>query len=417
MKQGYGKETWRPVQEYVEHLLEESLFPPEGPLIFPWENTGPGYCYGPAFGHWDSIHIALDLASLGWGKKKLEWARVQAKNQIKNLLYVQQENGMFPSMVWMKKDAPGDWAPDQTHPPVWVMAADLIYRKEKEAGPEEGQEENRRFLAACEKALRRQIGWFETARSAADGGFYYTDIKNHLWESGVDEGVRFYQVPEGEKSCVDATAHMYLLYDCLAAWQKELYGSSDPEMEKKRDALGVYIRDALYDKETGFFYDSWSVKNQDYRHLCFEGFWPVIVGAASGEQAERVIREHLMNNEEFFTSHPMATVAVKEPLFEKRMWRGPAWNSMTMWAVLGCLRYGKNMEAARILEACLDRTAAVYKETGCIWEFYDSLGERPETVQRKPHTEFNVPCRDYLGHNPLHFMGSLWDRWGDGPEA
>ena len=39
-----------------------------------------------------------------------------------------------------------------------------------------------------------------------------------------DEGIRFMQVPEGEKSCVDACSHVYLMYDRLLAWQQELYG-------------------------------------------------------------------------------------------------------------------------------------------------------------------------------------------------
>lgn len=135
----------------------------------------------------------------------------------------------------------------------------------------------------------------------------------------------------------------------------------------------------------------------------------MIVGAADPEQAGSVIERHMMDEQEFLSRHPMPTVSLTDPLYEKRMWRGPAWNSMTMWAAMGCMRYGKYEEAGRLLEAALDGTYRIYSQTGCIWEFYDSLGGRPEQVQRKPQTGFNMPCRDYLGHNPLHYMARLWE--------
>ena len=386
----YGKSEWRPLLDYVEMLHGKSQFMPRGVLPYPWEDIGPGYCYGPAFGHWDAVHIALDL---------LEDNPDQARHQVDNLISLQQEDGMIPSIIWMRRDAPADWAPGQTHPPVWVSAADMIYQISR----------NQAWLKTCADALKRQVSWFEHSRSTADGGFYYTDIKNHLWETGVDEGIRFMQVPEGEKSCVDACSHVYLMYDRLLAWQRELYGIRDRTLEEKRDYLGQYIRNVLYDRETGFFYDSWSVDCPEYRHLCFEGFWPVIVGAADSEQAGSVIERHMMDEQEFLSRHPMPTVALTDPLYEKRMWRGPAWNSMTMWAAMGCMRYGKYEEAGRLLEAALDGTSRIYSQTGCIWEFYDSLGGRPEQVQRKPQTGFNMPCRDYLGHNPLHYMARLWE--------
>ena len=382
------KKEWKNVLDYVEKLELESKFPPKEPLQFPWMDTGPGYCYGPAFGHWDSVHIALDL---------LERDPEQAKNQISNLISVQWDNGMFPSMVWMKKETPVDWGKEQTHPPVWVIAAQQVYEKY----PDE------KWLRQCENALSRQIEWFEKNRKAGEG-FFYTDIKNHLWESGVDEGIRFYDVPQGEKACIDATAHLFLLYKYLEKWRRQLHIAVGDVTEKK-EKIQQYICSMLYQPERKFFYDSWAMENSSFCHLTFEGFWPIIVGAATECQAEQTITYHLMNEKEFFTVHPVPTVAISDRMYEKRMWRGPAWNSMTMWIAFGCMQYGKYKEAGKILERAMDATAKVYKETGKIWEFYDSLGGSPKQVQRKPQTEFNTPCYDYLGHSPLHYMEYLWE--------
>jgi putative isomerase len=137
--------------------------------------------------------------------------------------------------------------------------------------------------------------------------------------------------------------------------------------------------------------------------------WPFVVGAATAEQARRVIDENLLNPRRFFSTHPVSTVGVEDPLFELRMWRGPTWNSMTYWAARGCIHYGR-MDAARLLvEKALDASAAQFARTGTVWEFYHPLCGNPETMQRKPQTPFNAPCRDYLGHNPLIAMARLWD--------
>jgi glycogen debranching enzyme len=157
------------------------------------------------------------------------------------------------------------------------------------------------------------------------------------------------------------------------------------------------------------FYDIWAVKDPSLRHLALESMWPLVTGAASKEQADKYINRYLLDSTAFFTTHPMATVGRKDPKFEMRMWRGPAWNSMTYWAARACLNYGRKDAAKLILEKALDATARQFSRTGTIWEFYHSLGGNPEDVKRKPHTKFNTPSKDYLGHNPLIAMALMYD--------
>ncbi|HWA86366.1 MAG TPA: hypothetical protein VG710_09105, partial [Opitutus sp.] len=134
------------------------------------------------------------------------------------------------------------------------------------------------------------------------------------------------------------------------------------------------------------------------------------VGAASQAEANRVIDEWLLNPKRLFSRHPIATVGVSDPKFELRLWRGPAWNSMTYWAARACVRYGRPEAARRLLEAALDDSAAQFARTGTIWEFYHPMGGHPEDLERKPASkaEHNPPCHDYLGHNPLLAMARMW---------
>ncbi len=82
---------------------------------------------------------------------------------------------------------------------------------------------------------------------------------------------------------------------------------------------------------------------------------------------------------------------------------------MTYWAARGCLRYGRADAAQALLERALDASAAQFARTGTVWEFYHPQGGDPESLQRKPHTAYNRPWRDYLGHNPLIAMAGLYD--------
>ena len=422
-----GKPGWSSMLRYVADLHAQSIRPAIPPFPHAWEDIGPGYCYGPAFGHWDIVHAILDV---------LPFDPAHARRQIENNLAGQQEDGLLPGAIYIREGKavlqtefdPADAGPrtennlageqedgllpgaicmregkadldtEVGHPPVWPFAVQDYVDIH---GPD--------ILPTAYAALVRQIRWFEQKRKAQGQGFFYTDILNHKWESGVDEGIRFLEAQTGPFACVDATSHVFALYTYAQRWAQAL-GEDSSDYEGAADTLKAFIQDDLFVEETGYFHDIWAVQDPALRCFAFEGMWPMVVGAATPEQARRVIEENLLNPKRFYTEHPLATVSVDDPRFELRMWRGPAWNSMTYWAARGCMNYGEFASAAALLERALDDSAVQFERTGTIWEFYHPHGGRPEDVQRKPATEFNTPCRDYLGHNPLLAMALLYDQ-------
>jgi len=393
-----GKEQWRPMLRYVAELHIRSTHPALAPFAFPWEEIGPGYT--PAFGHWDLVHEVLDT---------LPFAPQHAHQQLLNDVRLQLADGFLPGSVWMPGsyhakrhgNQPSFNTSTQSHPPVWVVAAEDYMTQTGD------RSELREFF---ERATR-QIGWFEKNRAADGGGFYYTDISLRLWESGIDEGVRFDAPPRAKLACVDATSHVFQLCDLAARWAERLGENAQPWRDRAA-RLRRLIRTRMWAEDDGFFYDVWAHDDPTLRTEAFEGIWPVVVGAADQAEANRVIDEWILDPKRLFSKHPIATVGVSDPKFERRLWRGPAWNSMTYWAARGCLRYGRPDAAQRLLEAALDDSAAQFSRTGTIWEFYDPEGGHPEDLERKPASkaEHNPPCHDYLGHNPLLAMAQLWQQ-------
>src|SRR5439155_17665535 len=102
------------------------------------------------------------------------------------------------------------------------------------------------FLRECLDALRRQIAWFEAKRAASGGGFYYLDVVQKTWESGMDEGIRYDNCPAQPSAAVDASAHVYLMYDHAARWSRIL-GQPSAVWDDKAKALQEFIRKELWD--------------------------------------------------------------------------------------------------------------------------------------------------------------------------
>lgn len=389
-----GKMEWQPMLKYVMDLHKKCTHPPKFPFDREWEEIGTGYHYGPAFGHWDIVHQIFDA---------LEYDTDHAINQLYNDIKNQEPHGMIPGSIWfpgkVKKRTKVHWSKhDEGHPPVWVVAVDEYVTKTG----------NKKVLPDFFAALVRQITWFENARKADGEGYFYNDIIKRRWESGVDEGVRFDEVNLGKFACVDATSHVYQLYHYASKWA-DMTGVNSDYYVKRKKTLKDFINNSLYNKELDMYFDIWSVNDSTKQHFVFENFWPMIVGAVSKERAYKLIDKYLINPKHFLAEHPVTTVSMSDPKFENRMWRGPAWNSMTFWAVKGCMRYKRYDAAKLILEKALDSSAKQFRKTGTVWEFYHpNVGEQT-SVERKRGTIRNIPCEDYLGHNPLIAMAKMYD--------
>jgi glycogen debranching enzyme len=395
--QRVSKPKWHSMLNYQVELHKRSTHKAEYPFKYEWEEIGPGYHYGPAFGHWDIVHQVIDVMD-----GNPEHALKQLLNNIENQL----SSGMLPGSIWMKGERFGKVRKKTTwnthsegHPPLWIFAVNDYINQTGE----------KNVVKQFYPALVRQISWFENQRKSDvdDDGFFYNDILLRRWESGVDEGIRFYDGPPKRKyACIDATSHVYKLYETAWKWSEQL-GLDANYFKKRADDLKIFVQTKLYNKEKDFFFDSWSVDSVKYQHFTFESLFPLLSGIATEEQANKIIDKYIKNENYFNTVHPIATVAKCDPLTEYRMWRGPAWNSMTYWISRACVNYGRKDVAKILLEKALDQTAKQFKRTGVIWEFYHQDGGNPEDVRRKP--KGSTPCKDYLGHNPIIAMAKMYD--------
>ena len=97
------------------------------------------------------------------------------------------------------------------------------------------------------------------------------------------------------------------------------------------------------------------------------------IGAAPADRAERLIKEHLLNEEEFWLKYPVATWSKSEPDYyqERRggecTWRGATWIPTNYMVFRGLIRYGYT-EVARQLA---DKTFELVVSEPDLREFYN----------------------------------------------
>jgi hypothetical protein len=198
-----GKPEWTDVLAYVADLHRRSIRQATGPLPYDYEEIGPGYCYGPAFGHFDIVHQILDTV--------VEDPE-HAKRQILNDLAVQRPDGSIPAPIWLEHNPARNWVvpptpgPSTTHPPLWPVAVEAYLRISR----------SEELLVRAYASLCRLLAWFDAERQLADGGYFYDDVRRPNWESGMDYSVRFKDRPPQPAVCVDATTNAWTTYDLIA---------------------------------------------------------------------------------------------------------------------------------------------------------------------------------------------------------
>src|SRR5208337_3004256 len=94
----------------------------------------------------------------------------------------------------------------------------------------------------------------------------------------------------------------------------------------------------------------WNEKDGIYQNRFWDGhfsprlsttnFYPLFAGIATPEQAERMIKEHLLNPKEFWGKYVAPTIARNDPAFPDQFyWRGDIWGPTNYMLYEGIDRY------------------------------------------------------------------------------
>lgn len=170
---------------------------------------------------------------------------------------------------------------------------------------------------------------------------------------------------------VDVTAKQAIEAECLAASGDAL---GNPEFAEAYRAewrnLCAQINQFCWDDTLGFYGDL-DDDGKLFPEKTIAGFWPLIAGAATPEQARR-LAALLADGASFWRVHAVPSLPADHPRYADRgaLWRGSVWPLENYAIVQGLERSGYYDLAARLADNHITTLSHVYKETESHWDNY-----------------------------------------------
>jgi len=186
------------------------------------------------------------------------------------------------------------------------------------------------------------------------------------------------------------------------------YAEDKKAFEEQVDRLISLINSNLWDKDTGFYYDRDEKTGLQIQVKAVSGFTPLWVGIASPEQARRLVYEHLLNPDEFWTDYPVATYARTEPDYYQGNkdvnWRGSNWIPTTYMVFHGLMKYGYYDIAGYLAYKTFEMVLQKDKNTR---EFYNAVtgeGYGMDPFYGWSTLAYYMPLEFELSYNPTNLL-------------
>ena len=328
------------------------------------------------FFYWDTYFTNLGL--LRNGKEE------QAKNNIRNILWLIREQGYMPNFVGIHNRSQS--------PYLHLMIRDYF---------DKVGNENDDFFRECADGVRKEYQFWMTARFSKTG-------LNHFGHHDDDKGcIDFYNqvltnrlkfdpnISDPEKSvkgghymaeaenwdfnqrysgrCLDYAA--VDLNSLLFGYEEFLYKAAEKnswnfkdlylERSNKRKEL---INKYLWNEEHGWFFDYDFVNGIQSDVYSLSGMQPMFMGIANTGQAEKMVKNLSLFEREF----GIATTN-EQPGCREYQWAYPVvWPPLVYITVRSLDRYGYKQHAQRIAQKFIQTNTRLFKKTGRLFEKTDA---------------------------------------------
>jgi putative isomerase len=351
----------------------DTIYEPEGrrvisPVSRVWSVNWGGY----VIFDWDTF-FAATMASIG----DRDLAYADAVETLRS----ETQQGFVPNYA-----RSGGWkSSDRSEPPVGSITVLGIYQ----------QFRDRWFLEETFAPLLRWNRWWAANRDiqgyltwGSDGTNAPANLDDTargtragaILESGLDNS------PMYDDAAYDAATHklefadvglmsMYVA-DCDAlATMADILGESAAANEiRERSARYRVKLKTLWDSDAGIFLNKDLRTGQFSFRLSPTNFYPLLAKAATPQQAEVMIKNHLLNPKEFWGEWIIPSIARNDPAFkDQEYWRGRIWGPMNYLVYLGLRNYDQPEVSRQFAEKSYDLFLQEWKKNGHVHENYNSM--------------------------------------------
>ena len=108
----------------------------------------------------------------------------------------------------------------------------------------------------------------------------------------------------------------------------------------------------------------------------WSGFMALWAGVATEEQAERMVRENLLDEDGFWAPYGIRTLAKWEKMYNLKAthnpsnWQGPIWGISNYMVFSGLVKYGYDKQARQLAEKTIALYGKDLQENGVLHEYY-----------------------------------------------
>ena len=174
---------------------------------------------------------------------------------------------------------------------------------------------------------------------------------------------------------VDLASYLVRELRAMAVIATHLGLDADVKMYNQHAERVIHlINQNFWDEADGMYYDRNEKTGKPVKVKSATCFTVLFAGAATPARARRMVREHLLNEKEFWLAYPVASYAKTEPDYYQGShhecnWRGPTWAPTNYMIFQGLRHYGFNAEAKELSDRLLQMAV---EKNPVLREYYDA---------------------------------------------
>ncbi|MBR2646672.1 MAG: glycoside hydrolase family 37 [Clostridia bacterium] len=331
------------------------------------------------------------------------------QGSVMNFLNAQREDGSIDIVI--ASDPKHDLAPimphKNVHKPVIAQHVAFICK----------YTDDRAWLQSIYPRLEKFIAYYQNNAKHESGLFYFFDD----FAIGVDNDPATFYRPDNSSASIFLNSLMYVELGAMAHLAKKL--SDDKKAayyQGLQDELKTAIQTHCYDEKDGLFYScDINLRKIDKNTLlhsgaprhystliqrlgCWSSFLPLWAGIATPQQAERMVKENLLDEKAFWANYGVRSLSKYEKMYRivgtgnPSSWQGGVWIVSNYFLFKGLLKYGYVKEGEELAKKTLDLLNQDYLKNGAFHEYYDP--ESGEGVFNKGFSSWNLLVFNMLAY-------------------
>lgn len=238
--------------------------------------------------------------------------------------------------------------------------------------------------------------------------YYYRNCRHstglYFWNNdyaiGVDNDPSTFYRPPHSSGSIFLNCMMYMELRALS-WLGKQLGKDVTFFIQEADLLKRAVRNCCYDEKDGFYYSvdlnllpidpnsflhSGAPRDWDFliqRIGSWSGFLAMWSGIATQEQAERMVRENLLDPRSFQAPYGVRTLSKYEKMYTVKptnnpsCWLGPVWGISNYFVFRSLVKYGYTAEAEELAKKTLSLFSHDIRACGEMHEYYDPETGKP----------------------------------------